>query len=87
MSVLRGSFSYARATIISGAVVVLVFGLFFRQSSTTWIVANDTVIPSFRSSDQPAMNRLVTEPKRKPIDPGEWARVFRQENVAEGLRR
>jgi hypothetical protein len=88
MSVLRGPISYARAMTISGAVIVLVVGLFVRQTSTTnWIAASDTVKRSVQSSDQPALVGLVTEPKRRPIDPGEWGHVFKQETVAEGSHR
>ena len=70
--------------IMSGAVFFLLLGLVIWQPKAVIWIADAVEAEHFaRSPDQAAPVRLAAEPKRKPIDPGEWVRVFKAENVVQ----
>ena len=69
---------------MSGAVFFLLIGLVIWQPKAIIWVADAVEAEHFaKSPDQAALIGLAAEPKRKPIDPGEWVQVFNVQNVVQ----
>jgi hypothetical protein len=70
--------------IVSGAVFFLLIGLVIWQPKTAIWIADAVEAEHFvQSPSQAAPLGLAAAPKRKPIDPGQWAQVFKPENVVQ----
>jgi hypothetical protein len=68
--------------IMSGAVFFLLLGLVIWQpKAVIWIADAVDAERSVQPQDQVAPVMLAAEPKRRPIDPGEWVHLFKAENV------
>jgi hypothetical protein len=73
---------------MSGAVFLLLLGLVIWQPKAVIWIADAVAAEHFaQSPDQSAPAGLVAEPRRGPIDPGEWVHVFKAENVVQGSGR
>ena len=78
----------APASIIFAAVFFLLIGLVIWQPKTViWIADAVEAERSAQPPDQPAPASLASVPKRTPINPREWAQVFKPENVVQESRR
>ena len=76
--------SLTAVSLIIGAVFVLLIGLVIWQpKAAIWIADAVEAEHSAQSSDQADPVKLAAVPKRRPVDPGQWAQVLKQNVVEE----
>jgi hypothetical protein len=81
------STSVSVVAIIFGTAFLLLIGLMaWQPQAAIWIADAVEAERSAQSPDQPPPVRLAEAPKRTPIDPGAWVRVFKPENVVQRSR-
>jgi hypothetical protein len=79
---------FSKVLMIFGGFFVLLIGFVVWQPKATILIAEAVEAEhAAQIQDQAPPVRLAAEPNRKPIGPGEWAHVFKREDVVQNSSR